>query len=105
MPTQEQVLDALKTVKFPGLSRDIVSFGFIHDLKVEGSRVSFTIRFATERPEVGAQISREAEAAVNKVPGVEAVSVSVDVAPRSAATPGNYFTAASASRLICAAAF
>src|SRR5437763_13121700 len=88
MPTQEQVLDALKTVKFPGLSRDIVSFGFIHDLKVEGSRVSFTIRFATERPEVGAQLAREAEAAVNKVPGVEAVKVNVDVAPRSAATPG-----------------
>ncbi len=88
MPSQEQVLDALKTVKFPGLSRDIVSFGFVHDLRVEGGKVSFTIRFATERPEVGQQIARDAEAAANKVPGVEAVSVSIDVAPRSAATPG-----------------
>src|ERR1700756_5726828 len=88
MPSQEQVLDALKTVKFPGLSRDIVSFGFVHDLRVEGGKVSFTIRFATERPEVGQQIARYAEAAVKNVPGVEAVSVNVDVAPRSAATPG-----------------
>ena len=32
MPTQEQILDALKKVKFPGLSRDIVSFGFVHDV-------------------------------------------------------------------------
>ena len=35
MPTQEQVLDALKKVKFPGLSRDIVSFGFVHDVRVQ----------------------------------------------------------------------
>ena len=42
MPTQEQILDALKTVKFPGLSRDIVSFGFVKDLKVDGGDVSFT---------------------------------------------------------------
>ncbi|HET7711302.1 MAG TPA: iron-sulfur cluster assembly protein, partial [Thermoanaerobaculia bacterium] len=33
MPTHEQVLEALRNVKFPGLSRDIVSFGFVHDLK------------------------------------------------------------------------
>jgi ATP-binding protein involved in chromosome partitioning len=88
MPTQEQVLDALKTVKFPGLSRDIVSFGFIHDLKVAGGAVAFTIRFATEKPEIGAQIARDAEAAVNKLEGVESVAVQLDVAPRSAATPG-----------------
>ncbi|HEY2092253.1 MAG TPA: Mrp/NBP35 family ATP-binding protein [Thermoanaerobaculia bacterium] len=88
MPSQEQILDALKSVKFPGLSRDIVSFGFVHDLRVEGSKVSFTIRFATERPDVGAQIARDAEAVVRKVDGVEAVTVNVDVAPRSAATPG-----------------
>ena len=47
MPTQQQVLEALKTVKFPGLSRDIVSFGFVHDLKVDGGDVSFTIHFQT----------------------------------------------------------
>ncbi|HEY2830175.1 MAG TPA: Mrp/NBP35 family ATP-binding protein [Thermoanaerobaculia bacterium] len=88
MPSQEQILDALKSVKFPGLSRDIVSFGFVHDLRVEGGKVSFTIRFATERPDVGEQIARNAEAAVKKVDGVEAVTVNIDVAPRSAATPG-----------------
>ena len=43
MPTQEQVLEALKKVRFPGLSRDIVSFGFVRDIRVEGANVSFTI--------------------------------------------------------------
>jgi len=45
MPTQEQVVEALKKVKFPGLSRDIVSFGFVHDVEVNGGNVAFTIHF------------------------------------------------------------
>jgi hypothetical protein len=49
-PMQEQILDALKKVKFPGLSRDIVSFGFVRDVVVEGDAVSFTIHFQTENP-------------------------------------------------------
>ena len=51
--TQQQVLDALKSVRFPGLSRDIVSFGFVHDLKIEDGNVRLTIRFQTENPAVG----------------------------------------------------
>jgi ATP-binding protein involved in chromosome partitioning len=82
MPTQEQVLDALKTVKFPGLSRDIVSFGFVKDLKVDGGNVSFTIQFQTENPSAGQQIARDAEAAARRVEGVSDVRVKVDVAPR-----------------------
>ena len=69
MPTQQQVLEALTKVKFPGLSRDIVSFGFVHDVAVEESTVSFAIRFQTENPNVGAAIAHDAEAAVKKIPG------------------------------------
>jgi len=82
MPTQEQVLDALKKVRFPGLSRDIVSFGFVHDLTVDGGSVSFTIRFQTENPAVGQQIGREAEAAVKAVPGVDSLRIAMEVGPR-----------------------
>ena len=59
MPSKEQILDALKSVKFPGLSRDIVSFGFVHDVVVEGGSVSFTVRFQTENQNAAAQIGRE----------------------------------------------
>jgi ATP-binding protein involved in chromosome partitioning len=82
MPTQEQVLDALRKVKFPGLSRDIVSFGFVQDVRVDGGAVSFTIRFQTENPSVGAAIGRDAEAAVKNLPGVTSVKAQLDVAPR-----------------------
>jgi ATP-binding protein involved in chromosome partitioning len=84
MPTQEQILDALKQVKFPGLSRDIVSFGFVHDVRIDGGNVSFTIRFQTENAAAGQQIARDAEAAARKVEGVSDVKVSVDIAARAA---------------------
>src|SRR5438128_1112648 len=89
MPTQEAVVEALKKVKFPGLSRDIVSFGFVRDVRVEGGDVSFTIHFQSENPSVGQQLSRDAEAAVRAVPGVQNVRVQLEVAPRQmAAMPG-----------------
>ena len=89
MPSQQDVLDALKKVKFPGLSRDIVSFGFIHDVKIDGANVSFTVRFQTENPNVGQQILRESEAAVKALPGVGSVNVRLDVASRQMMPSGS----------------
>ena len=83
MPTQEQVLEALKKVKFPGLSRDIVSFGFVRDLAVDGANVSFTIHFQTENPSMGEQIARDAYAAVKALDGVDEVRLKLDVGGRT----------------------
>ena len=82
MPTQEQVLEALKKVRFPGLSRDIVSFGFVRDVRIDGGVASFTIHFQTENPAVGDQIAREADAAVRTVEGVTDVRLNLEIAPR-----------------------
>ena len=86
MPTQEQMLEALKKVKFPGLSRDIVSFGFVRDLEIDGSTVSFTIHFQTENPQIGEQIARDAYTAVKALDGVGDVRVKLDIGGRSGAT-------------------
>jgi ATP-binding protein involved in chromosome partitioning len=45
--TEHAVLEALKAVKDPDLHRDIVSLGFVKNLRVEGSRVAFTIELTT----------------------------------------------------------
>ncbi|HEX6158739.1 MAG TPA: Mrp/NBP35 family ATP-binding protein [Thermoanaerobaculia bacterium] len=86
MPTQEQVLDALKKVKFPGLSRDIVSFGFVKDVVIDGPNVRFTVSFQTENPAVGAQIAREAEAAVRSLEGVSDVHLNLEITSRAGAS-------------------
>jgi ATP-binding protein involved in chromosome partitioning len=87
MPTPEQVLEALKKVKFPGLSRDIVSFGFVRDVRIDGGNISFTVHFQTENPAVGQQLARDSETAVRAIAGVQNVKVNLEVAPRQMAGP------------------
>jgi ATP-binding protein involved in chromosome partitioning len=84
--TQEQVLDALKKVRFPGLSRDIVSFGFVRDVRVDGGTVFFTIHFQTENPSVGQQIARDAEAAVRAIEGVSDVRLNLEIGAKQGGT-------------------
>jgi ATP-binding protein involved in chromosome partitioning len=88
MPTPEQILEALKKVKFPGLSRDIVSFGFVRDVVVNGDAVSFTVHFQTENPAVGQQIARDSEAAVRALEGVRDVRVNLEIGAKTGSASG-----------------
>ena len=78
--TEETALEALKGVRYPGFSRDIVSFGFVKDLAVGGGNVSFRLALTADAPAVAEQIRSECEAALRKLPGVTSVTISVQTA-------------------------
>jgi ATP-binding protein involved in chromosome partitioning len=82
MARENDVLEALGHVRFPGLSRDIVSFGFVRDVRVEGGVVAFTIRVQTENPAVGEQIVREANEAVKSLDWVTEVHITPEIQSR-----------------------
>jgi len=86
--TPDQILEALKKVRFPGLSRDIVSFGFVRDVRVDGGTVSLTIHFQTENPSVGQQIARDAEAAVRALEGVSDVRLNLEIGAKTGTAVG-----------------
>jgi ATP-binding protein involved in chromosome partitioning len=79
--TEERVLEVLKTVRFPGLSRDIVSFGFVKDLSVGGGNVAFRLEITTESPRAAEEIKREATEKLRSLDGVSAVTVRLEVKP------------------------
>src|SRR6202790_344427 len=81
---QAPVLDALKIVKDPDLHKDIVSLGFIKDLKIDGGRVAFTIELTTPACPVKEQMRDQARAAVAQLPGVSAVDVTMSARVREA---------------------
>src|SRR5438445_323638 len=84
--TEEKVLEVLKTVRFPGLTRDIVSFGFVKDLTVGGGNVAFRLEIVTESPRAAEEIKRDATEKLRSLPGVNALTIRLDVhAPRPAA--------------------
>ena len=85
MPVEQPaVLEALKVVTDPDLHRDIVSLGFIKDLKIDGGRVAFTIELTTPACPVKDQMRDQARAAVMQLPGVTTVDVQMSARVREA---------------------
>src|SRR5216684_2272137 len=72
------VLDALRQIKDPDLHKDIVTLGFIKDLKIDGGSVSFRIVLTTPACPVKAEMESAARELVGALPGVTAVVVTMD---------------------------
>ena len=70
---EARIWDALKTVKYPGMSRDVVSFGFVRKVEVTGSTAVVELEMSTHNPEAAEEVRTAAEAAAAAVPGVTAV--------------------------------
>jgi ATP-binding protein involved in chromosome partitioning len=90
--TEEQVRAQLSTVKYPGFSRDILSFGLVKSVRVEGANVTVQMALATSDPRVPQEIKSGSEAALAQLPGVGEISVRIDIhAPPQtpAASSGN----------------
>jgi len=56
MPKPNEILDALKKIKYPGFTRDIVSFGIVKDIEVAYASVTVVLTMASAKPEVVAKI-------------------------------------------------
>lgn len=77
--TESTIIDRLKLVKFPGYSRDIVSFGLVKEVKLAGGDVLVRLAVATSNPAVAEAIKREAENAVSTTPGVTSARIVIDI--------------------------
>ncbi|MBZ7941947.1 Mrp/NBP35 family ATP-binding protein [Campylobacter molothri] len=55
---KEQILEKLKSVKYPGFEKDIVSFNFVKDVKAENNEALINIEIASSNPEVSNEIRK-----------------------------------------------
>jgi ATP-binding protein involved in chromosome partitioning len=76
--SEQSVLDALRQVRDPDLHKDIVTLGFIKDLKIEGGDVSFRIVLTTPACPVKEQLEGAAREVVGALAGVTSVHVTMD---------------------------
>jgi ATP-binding protein involved in chromosome partitioning len=79
MPTPQEILEELKKVKYPGLSRDIVSFGMIKDIEVGSTGVTVILAPTTARAEIVEEIRESVATAVAGM-GVAHIDVTVTAA-------------------------
>lgn len=81
MLDKETIQNTLKTIKYPGFSRDIVSFGLVRafDYDPKQRKVFVKISITTADANVPQQLKSEIEVTLNALSGVDAVAVDVAV--------------------------
>lgn len=75
MPTQEAILATLKSVRYPGFSKDIVSLGAVEKVEADGGSITVSLKKISAEDDVIARLREDIKTAVSKVPGVSDVNV------------------------------
>lgn len=86
--SEDAVRQALRAVQDPDLGRDIVSLGFVKEVRIDGGRVGVRIELTTPACPVKEQLRSQAEAAIRAVAGVEAVEIQMTSSVQAAASRG-----------------
>ena len=66
---EQLILDSLRQIQDPDLHKDIVTLGFVRDLKIDGGHVAFRIVLTTPACPVKADMEIAAKEIVSGLPG------------------------------------
>jgi len=81
--TQAQVLDALRKVVDPDLHRDIVTLGFVKEVRIEDGRVAVQVELTTPACPVREELRAQCAEAILAIDGVTNVEVEMTAQVRS----------------------
>src|SRR5205809_1287595 len=77
--SEEQVRDALRSVRYPGFSRDIVSFGLLKGVDIDNGDIKVQLALATNDPNIPATIKNDSEKILRELDGVRSAKVLIDI--------------------------
>ncbi len=89
--TEDAIRNALAVVRYPGFSRDIISFGLVKSISIDNGVVTVGIQVQTRDPKVPEQIFKDCHEALDEMaghPGNVRIEIEVQDPPGAAATPG-----------------
>ncbi|MGH7950826.1 MAG: Mrp/NBP35 family ATP-binding protein [Limisphaerales bacterium] len=92
MLTQDDIKNALTAVKYPGYSRDIISFGLVKEISIANGAVSVTMQLTSANPEAAQQIKNESERVLKNLPDVKNVHVEIKMPVAGQTAPANPFS-------------
>jgi ATP-binding protein involved in chromosome partitioning len=87
--TADEIKERLKSVKYPGFSRDIVSFGIIKEIQVDERRTQVRLYIVTQNDEVTRQIVADVEACLHGIEGIAPPDIVVERPQDSQARGGH----------------
>jgi len=74
--TNENVMEALKNVTYPGFTKDIVTFGFVKNVEISGDKVAVVIDITSSADEVKQQLITDTTVELKKL-GFDNVEVHI----------------------------
>ena len=83
------IREALRQVRYPGFSRDIISFGLVKDVRCEPGLVTVQIEVATQDAKVPEKIFQDCHAILDSLPDIGTVKIDIDVKDAPAAAGGS----------------
>src|SRR5881628_1756254 len=86
--TPETIADALKAVKYPGYSRDIISFGLVKNIAANNGAVSVTLQLTSPNPQIAQQLKDDCERVLKSLPEVKMVHIEVKMPSGQPAAAG-----------------
>lgn len=73
---KEQILEALKAIKYPNFDKDIVSFNFVKSILLEGKSPTILIEIPSSSPEVSQSIHQDVLKTLEKI-GCEKIRIEI----------------------------
>ena len=79
--TSDAIKEQLKQVKYPGFSRDIVSFGLVRSAAFADGTAKVSLALTTSDPKIPLHLKNEVDKCLRAMPGVKATIIDVAVSP------------------------
>jgi ATP-binding protein involved in chromosome partitioning len=83
--TPDEIKEHLKQIKYPGFSRDIVSFGLVRSAALVDGTAKVSLAITTSDPKVPLHLKNEVDKCLRAIPGVKETIIDVAVSAAKAA--------------------
>ena len=84
----DSIKAALKTVKFPGFSRDIISFGLVREVELTNGEALIGVEITTADAKIPEQIAADIKSTIGALEGIQDVKVRMEISqPQNQPSP------------------
>lgn len=85
--TSDDIKEQLKKIKYPGFSRDIVSFGLVQETSFSNGTARVALQITSTDPHVAGFLRQEIDKCLRAIPTVTATAIDIEVKKTVAAAP------------------
>ena len=79
MLTKEKIIDVLKKVKYPGFSRDIISFGLVKNIEIADNSINLFLSLKSNNGDVVKDLEKKIHSIIKEELSVDEIKINIDL--------------------------